>query len=127
MTRYIFVVLLFLGVNMLEFGQEMVEIFYTNYKYLRRVSFTEKVVRERPEIYIKIYNNQEIRSLWEILNKPNRRVDNFMLDHVDIVVDFIYGDGIIETYIINDRNFYRKGTSIRYRTPRIILKKYTFY
>jgi hypothetical protein len=52
---------------------------------------------------------------------------NIENEMVDIVIDFIQGDTIRETYILNRFYYYRKGESIKYVTPDILLKKYTLY
>jgi hypothetical protein len=124
----VFLILLYiLGDNIL-FAQEQVNIYFSNWNYLRRSSLSEEAIRSNPDIYICINDKAEIARLKEFLPLSDPLAEGKTGDEaIDIVIDFIYNEQLYETYIVNRFHFFKKGENLIYNTPIALLRKYTFY
>ena len=106
------------------FSNEFAEIYFTHWHLDRRAALTEEMVRGRPDIYIKINSRSEIDRLRRLLKDSSLEIIDGVGEHVDIVIDFINNDNTT-TYIINRFGFLEKGENIFYKTPEVLLMRYS--
>jgi hypothetical protein len=110
-----------------------VHIYFLNWHYTYRSAPLEEEVRSRPHIYIKIYDESEIKRIKYFLSENLEGIDVYVYPGVYMVIDIIDNDAGIETYLLNQWTFWKKGTDNPtkvykvYRLPEIFVDKYTFF
>ena len=124
MKKVILMVLFLIFGAYMIFSDE-VKIYFTNWNYVRRSSLSEDDVLIKPDIFFHITDQGEIRRLKRHLTSDLVKFEG-IVSHVDIVIDFISNEQILETFIVNKFGFYKKGFDCLYKTPEIILQRFTF-
>lgn len=123
MKNIVLMLLFFLFGVCMTFSDE-IKIYFTNWNYVRRSSLTEIDVRQKPDIFVHIADIGEVNRIKNCLTSNLMEFDG-KINHVDIVIDILSNGQVVETYIINKFAFYKKGNDSIYKTPEIILHRYT--
>jgi hypothetical protein len=93
----------------------------------------EEEVRSRPDIYVKIYDESEIKSIRYFLSENLESIDVYVYPGVYMVIDIIDRNGGVETYLLNRFTFWKKEAgnpnypNKLYKLPEIFADKYTFF
>jgi hypothetical protein len=105
-------------------------IYFLNWHYQYRSAPREEDVRNRHHIYVHIYDGGEIRRIKYLLTE-NLEEMNYPVYPVYpgayMVIDIIDRNGEVETYLLNQFGFWKKGTDKLFKLPEAFRDKYTFF